>query len=65
MTPCDHHLCRPSSEKEGHRECCICGALIKVPIVVEVNRCKGCGYPIDPSEDFCGECLCEDDGALY
>lgn len=27
----------------------------------EVNRCKGCGYEIHPSEQYCGECLCEDD----
>jgi len=25
------------------------------------HRCRGCGYPIHPSCDYCGECLCEDD----
>lgn len=29
-----------------------------------LHRCKGCGYPIHPSEDWCAECLCEDDGLL-
>ena len=24
--------------------------------------CKSCGYPIHPSETYCGECMCEDDG---
>jgi hypothetical protein len=27
----------------------------------KTSRCKGCGYPVDPSCDFCGECLCEED----
>lgn len=26
------------------------------------HKCKGCGYPIHPSCDYCGECLCEEDG---
>ena len=26
------------------------------------RKCKGCGIPIHPSCDYCGECLCEEDG---
>ena len=26
------------------------------------GRCRGCGYKIDPSCEYCGECLCEEDG---
>lgn len=62
---CRHHLCRPSSKKKGHRECCVCGKLVEVPIKVKVRKCKACGYPIseDQPEEFCGECMCEDDCA--
>ncbi len=28
-----------------------------------VNKCKGCGYSISPAVDYCGECVCESDGA--
>lgn len=27
----------------------------------KINRCKGCGYPIANYEDYCGECMCEED----
>lgn len=26
------------------------------------NKCKRCGYPISPDSEYCGECLCEEDG---
>lgn len=26
-----------------------------------VNRCKGCNYPVHSPDTYCGECLCEDD----
>jgi len=26
------------------------------------NHCKGCGYAVSDWDDWCGECLCEDDG---
>lgn len=26
------------------------------------NHCRGCGYPIHASEEWCGECVCEEDG---
>ena len=29
----------------------------------EPNRCKGCGFPIAMGNDYCGECICEDDCA--
>jgi hypothetical protein len=25
------------------------------------NRCKGCNYPVQSPDTYCGECLCEDD----
>lgn len=25
------------------------------------NKCKGCGFTIHESENYCGECMCEDD----
>jgi hypothetical protein len=29
-------------------------------------RCVGgCGYPVERFGDLCGECACEDDGAIY
>jgi CRISPR/Cas system-associated exonuclease Cas4 (RecB family) len=28
------------------------------------NRCKQCGYPIALGEEYCGECVCEDDCAV-
>ena len=30
-------------------------------IVVEVNRCKECGTKIAVGNNYCGECMCEDD----
>lgn len=29
--------------------------------IEKVHRCEGCGTPIAKGNDFCGECLCEDD----
>lgn len=26
------------------------------------GKCKGCGFPVGPESDFCGECICEEDG---
>lgn len=26
------------------------------------KKCKGCGFEIHESCDYCGECLCEEDG---
>jgi hypothetical protein len=26
------------------------------------NKCRGCGFPIAPEADYCGECACEEDG---
>lgn len=26
------------------------------------NKCKVCGYPIAKGEEYCGECVCEEDG---
>jgi len=26
-----------------------------------INKCKGCGTPIADGNEYCGECLCEDD----
>lgn len=26
-----------------------------------IHRCLGCGYPIHPSEMYCGECSCEEE----
>ena len=26
-----------------------------------IHRCKGCGFAIHPSCDYCGECMCEED----
>jgi hypothetical protein len=28
----------------------------------KATRCKGCGFPIARGCDYCGECLCEEDG---
>lgn len=28
---------------------------------VKIRRCAGCGSPIAEFNDYCGECLCEDD----
>jgi len=25
-------------------------------------KCRGCGYLVESSDGFCGECLCEEDG---
>jgi uncharacterized OB-fold protein len=30
-------------------------------ITIEVNRCKECGVEIAPGNNYCGECMCEDD----
>lgn len=30
--------------------------------VEKVHRCMGCGSAIAKGNDYCGECLCEDDG---
>ena len=29
----------------------------------KLNRCKGCGFPIAIGNDYCSECMCEDDCA--
>lgn len=26
-----------------------------------LNQCKGCGCPVSPESEYCGECLCEND----
>lgn len=39
-------------------------AVMKFPesdIVVEVTRCKECGTKIAVGNNYCGECMCEDD----
>ena len=49
----DHQLCKNYpffTEPGGYEVGC-------------VKKCRGCGYPIHPSCDWCAECLCEDDGA--
>lgn len=28
------------------------------------NRCGSCGTHVAPGNDYCGECMCEDDGYL-
>lgn len=27
--------------------------------------CNGCGCEIDPTCDYCAECMCEDDGDIW
>lgn len=39
-------------------------AAMKFPesdITIEVNRCKECGVKIATGNNYCGECMCEDD----
>lgn len=34
--------------------------------VPKVYPCVGgCGYPVSQPNDLCGECACEDDGAIW
>lgn len=30
--------------------------------LTRTGKCKGCGHTISPDSEFCGECICEEDG---
>lgn len=36
----------------------------KEKLMTKRNLCQGCGATVAKGNDFCGECLCEDDGYI-
>lgn len=32
------------------------------PLSKPTSKCKGCGFRVSADSEFCGECLCEEDG---
>lgn len=29
--------------------------------ITTTGKCRGCGFPVGPESEFCGECICEED----
>jgi hypothetical protein len=54
-----------SYQSSSHKDAFIKGAENLLNLLrLKENNCKGCNRPIEPGNEYCAECLCEDDCEL-